>query len=93
MELISSSKKKYYEKNKEKIKIHYQENKEKIKENRKKYYTDNKEKIVERQRVWAKEKFHCECGAIMRRDWKIKHLKTTKAHNNTNNVIEVCLEE
>ena len=80
-ELISLKKKDYY-----------QENKEKIKEMRKNYYVDNKEKVVERQRLWAKEKFHCECGAIMRRDWKMKHLKTTKAHN-ANNIIEVCLEE
>ena len=40
--------KKYYEKNKEKIKEHNIENKEKIKEYDTKYYIENKEKIKER---------------------------------------------
>ena len=53
-------------------------------ESNKKYREENKEKVNEKHRLWAKEKFHCECGAIIRRDRKNEHLKLSQKHNEAN---------
>ena len=52
---ISELNKIYRQKNKEKIKARYQENKEKIAERDKARYQENKEKILERKKAWYQE--------------------------------------
>ena len=77
--------KEYYENNKAQIlennKKYRDENEEKIKDKRKKYYDENKKELIEKHRLWAKTKFHCECGAIIRNDTKNEHLKLSWRHN------------
>ena len=76
--------KEYYQYNKEQIKDkskeynkkYYQDNKEQCKEKRKEYYQNNKEQIKEQ----CKEKYTCDCGSIIQKDSKSKHLKSDK-HN------------
>jgi hypothetical protein len=56
------------------VKEYYEDNKEKIFKNMNEYYQANKEKISGKK----KNKVTCECGAIICKDWKSKHLKTAK---------------
>ena len=76
--------KEYYENNRVKIlennKKYRDENSDKIKENSKKYYDEHKKELIEKHRIWAKSKFNCECGAIIRNDRKTEHLKLSLRH-------------
>ncbi len=83
MECINKNKpcrtiKEHYLDNKEKIckrtKEHYKNNKEKHNELTRKNYEKNKDKVLERQN----QKITCECGEIIRRGYKSKHIKTKK---------------
>ena len=73
-ETIKIRKKQYHKDNKEKLnaksKLYREDNLEKIK----KYYEDNKELMNETR----KQKMNCECGAIVRKDTKVRHYKTLK---------------
>jgi hypothetical protein len=78
---IKEQLKKYQLDNKDKIKEQkkkYQlDNKEKFKEQKKKYQLDNKEKIKETR----KEKITCECGCIISKSKKSRHIKSKKHIN------------
>lgn len=63
----SRSHKEYYEKWSE-------TNKEQIQKNRKEWYEDNKEKL----KTQRSAQYECECGSIIRKDSKVKHLKSVK---------------
>jgi hypothetical protein len=73
--------KQLYTKNKDEISIkskeYYQTKKEQIKERVKKYREANKDKIAEK----FKEKYTCECGAIINKCYKSKHEKKQKHLN------------
>ena len=77
--------KEYYESHREEIleknKIYREQNKDKMKKKSKEYYEENKDELRENHRIWSKEKFHCECGAVIRRDRKNEHLKLSRKHN------------
>lgn len=60
-----------------KAKAYREEHRDEIKENKKNFYQENKEEI-EKQK---KQKINCECGSIINKGDKAKHIKTKK-HNN-----------
>jgi hypothetical protein len=70
--------KEYRKTNREKIleqnKKKYQINKEQLTQQSKEYYEANKDKILERM----KQKITCECGSVICKGDKSKHLKTKK---------------
>jgi hypothetical protein len=89
----SRSKKEYHKIHKEHIqkyqKEHYETNKERIQKYHKEWYKDNKEKILDQQKEHYelnKEKletqrsaqYECKCGSTIRKDSKVKHLKSIK---------------
>jgi len=82
---IKARDKAYREQNKDKIKAYKQQNSDKIKARDKAYYEQNKDKIKayqqqyrEQNKAYLSEKIECECGAVIRRDYKREHLKTKK---------------
>lgn len=92
-EQISEKKKEYRKENKEKIKEYHKEyrkeNTEKISEKKKEYYEQNKQQILEKAKEYQKEnkqqilekkkeKITCECGCIINKSSKARHLKTKK---------------
>jgi group I intron endonuclease len=87
-------KKKYYEKNAEKIKAktrkYVENNKEHIKVKKSKYYECNKNKVKVRQREYAEknkdkihQKFDCPCGGKYTHTHKARHVKTQKHQNSS----------
>ena len=80
-EKLEYCKNRYYEK-KEEIRnyqnIYQNLNKEKLKAKQKIYQNLNKESIKEKRKEYYKNKITCECGSIIRKDSKIKHLKSKK---------------
>ena len=54
----------------------------------KEYYEKHKTEINEKRRLWAKEKYECDCGAVFRRDRKSEHLKLSLRHQNYCKTIE-----
>jgi hypothetical protein len=85
-EHIIEQRKEYYEINKEKIieyhKKYNEVNKEQLCEQQKKYYESNKEHIIEKH----KEKMTCECGSVICKGVKSRHLKTKRHINYLNNL-------
>lgn len=73
-EKVKEQQKKYRDENKEKIKKYRDENKDKLNEYLKKYQQINREVINEKQRT----KIICECGLILNKNHKIRHLKSKK---------------
>jgi hypothetical protein len=77
-EKILEKQKVYCEENKEKRneiqKIYYESNREKLLQKYKKYYENNHEKKSENR----KEKITCECGCIINKSSKARHLKSKK---------------
>ena len=77
-EKLLEYKKQYYQNNKEKLnekgKEYRENNKEKISDYHKEYYEQNKEKIAEKKN----EKITCECGCIINKSSKVRHLKSKK---------------
>ena len=65
---------------KESSKKYREVNKEQINEKKKKYYEVNKEQINEK----ANEKITCECGIMINKSNKARHLKTIKHKNYLN---------
>ena len=55
-------------------KVWSENNKCKLDEYKKEWYENNKKRLLER----AKEKFECECGSILTRQCKARHLKSKK---------------
>jgi hypothetical protein len=82
-EIAQRSKEKNKDKISERKKIAYlnmdTKNKELLSEQQKIYRTENKDELREKRRIWAKEKYTCECGKQCRNDVKNDHLKT-KTH-------------
>ena len=68
----------YYEQNKDvflaKRKEHYEQNKAALLAKSREYYEQNKEKIAEKKN----EKITCECGCIINKSSKVRHLKSKK---------------
>jgi hypothetical protein len=54
---------------------------------KKEYCEEHKEEIREKKKEKRKEKMTCECGSIIRKSDKSKHLKTIK-HKNYINLLE-----
>ena len=79
-------KKKYYDLNREKVKVrsneYYKNNKEKASEKMKEYYYLNRENNKDK----LKEKFDCECGGKYTYSYKSAHIKTAKHQNYINNL-------
>jgi hypothetical protein len=77
-EVISEKNKIYRESNKkvieEKAKIYREANKEVIAHKQKEFYQKNKQQIDEKK----KEKITCECGSVVRKAEKSRHLKSKK---------------
>ncbi len=77
--------KEYYEANREtilaKAKEYRANHADEIKERSKKYAFENKAKLTENRRLWGKQKYNCECGAIFRRDRLSEHLKLSERHS------------
>lgn len=74
----SQQSKKRYEENKDKMKKYskeyYEENKDKKKKYSKEYRENNKESITKK----ASQKITCECGAVISKSHKARHLETNK---------------
>jgi hypothetical protein len=90
---IAKKNKKYHQENKEKIGAYHKdwakENKAHLKEYKKKYYQANKAKSAaqwkeryakDKEKIKAKQKipWTCECGAVVQKVAKYRHLKTDK---------------
>jgi hypothetical protein len=73
-EKLNQQMKEYRQRNKQKIKQYQKEYHEKNKERMKAYRQANKEKISQRR----KEKIQCECGAVIGKGDKSKHLQSKK---------------
>ena len=78
-----------YNKQREKAKEYYENNKERLVEYKKEYRKNNPDKVKESQKKWLdknkskmlenrKEKITCECGAVIRKDSLARHLLTPK---------------
>ena len=76
--IAGRTKKQYYLDNKDEIKQYhnqyYQDNKDELKQSKKQYQEDNKDKIKE----YRKQKVTCECGAIITKRCKTRHIKSKK---------------
>lgn len=89
-----NSQKAYSEQNKEKIKEQrkeqYENNKEKIREKQAEYREENREKINEKKKL----KVQCNCGAIFRKEDKVRHFRTVVHKNfvSSNPDVEINLE-
>ncbi|MCR9134340.1 MAG: hypothetical protein NXI08_17360 [bacterium] len=99
-ETLKDKIKQYREQNTDKIKerkqIYYENNKDRLKEKRINYYNDNKEKgrelnnqsyqrNKEKQLSRQAEPFECECGSIIKKGQKSRHLKSKKHQDFINN--------
>ncbi len=98
-EAIAENKARYYEENKEyfaeKSKILYSKNRKEILEYHKRYQQENKDKILkyrqenkEKLKQKSAEKITCECGKVITRGCRSKHLKTALHINNSEEEIQ-----
>ena len=62
-------------------KLYYEKNKEKLKNKSRKRYEENKNE----ENMKKKEKINCECGSVVRRSDKARHIKSKKHQNWLNN--------
>ena len=78
-DVIKQRKKDYYEKNKEyikqKTKKNREENLEADRQRKKDYYERNKEKLIQKNNARDKEKITCECGEVICKGSKSRHIK------------------
>ena len=82
LDAIKQRKKDYYEQNKEyikqKTKKNREENLEADKQRKKDYYERNKDELIQKNNERAKEKITCECGEIICKGSKSRHIKRQK---------------
>jgi len=68
----------------EELKAYLQQYRDQNKDKMKAYNQQYREQNKDKHKVYKGQKLHCECGAVVRRDYMTKHLRTNKHLNRLN---------